>query len=72
MRFYAGDVGNTDAHVLRNGVTSLFVSQSTSANPTYAGTLALAAGEMLDFVVGTGSDTCNGDTTPLDVTITKQ
>lgn len=69
-RFFAGDVGETDAYVLRNGRgdARLFEAPATSANPSHDATYELASGEYLDFVVGTlGS--CTSDNTPITVVI---
>ena len=69
--FYAGDMSETDAWIVRNGdfanpLSSLGV---TSVNPSYvAPSLFLGAGDTLDFVVGNHGSFYN-DTTPLSVHI---
>jgi hypothetical protein len=67
-QFFAGDVGTTEAYVLLNNVT-LFFSPTTETAPQYATSLLLAAGDRLDFVVGT-TDSFFSDTTPLTATVT--
>jgi hypothetical protein len=67
-QFLTGDIGETEAWVVRNGSHAVALGV-TSANPTYAATLSLAAGETVDFVVGNGADNLWGDNTPVIVTI---
>ena len=69
-KFFAGDVGETDANILKNSTTSLYSVASTDSDPEYTGTVSVAAGDTLDFVVGVAKDGCHNDTTPLTVVIT--
>ncbi len=70
-QFFAGDSGETDAWIVLNGdfaspLSSLGV---TSTNPSYtAPSLLLAAGDTLDFVVGSHGSYFS-DTTPLAVQV---
>lgn len=63
----------TTAHILRNSNSStpLFFAPNTLVNPTFAQTLTLTAGEMIDVVVGPVTDgvNCSYSETPLSVTI---
>jgi hypothetical protein len=69
-QFLTGDVGQTDAWIVRNGsFSSATALGTTSADPVYSATLSLAAGETVDFVVGNGADNLWGDNTPVIVTI---
>ncbi|WP_395142431.1 PEP-CTERM sorting domain-containing protein [Armatimonas sp.] len=49
-----GDIGDTDLSVLRNSNAGvpLFFAPTTNTNPTFSSTLALTAGDTVDFVVG--------------------
>jgi hypothetical protein len=70
-QFLAGDSGQTDAWVVKNGdFASPLVSLGiTGANPAYNATgISLLAGDTLDFVVGNHGDFLYG-TTPLTVQI---
>src|SRR5205807_10543285 len=52
------DNGGTDVHILDNG-TQIFGGDITSSSPGpfhYSQNLSLAAGELIDFAVGVGSD----------------
>ena len=69
-QFLTGDVGQTDAWIVRNGsFASATALGTTSADPVYSATLSLAAGETVDFVVGHSTDNLWGDNTPVIVTI---
>jgi hypothetical protein len=71
-RFTAGDFGETEAWILRSGslAAPLFQAAATSINPGFAIAATVAAGETIDFIAGTATDGCSGDTTPLELTIT--
>lgn len=63
-QFFAGDGGETDAQIVRNG--SLFQSLgSTTNNPNFGiSNLFLATGDTLDFVIG-NSGSFSADSTPV-------
>jgi hypothetical protein len=70
-KFFAGDSGETDAWVVKNGdfLTPLSSLGITSTNPTFASSgLQLSLGDTLDFVVGNHGNFF-GDSTPLTVQI---
>jgi alpha-tubulin suppressor-like RCC1 family protein len=69
VQFFAGDGGNTDAAVLVNGGAPVFTVASTNTNPSYSSFLSLAAGDRIQFAVGTGGDGCTSDNTPIRVTV---
>jgi len=46
-----------------------FAAGPTSANPAFSGTVALTAGDYVDFIVGPSGDGCGADSTPTLVTI---
>lgn len=78
-QFYDGDsagstAGETTAYILKNSNASapLFYAAKTSSYPSFSQTMSLAAGDALDFVVGTSPDGCYFDTTPLAVTVTPE
>ena len=56
--FYPNDIfpGGTDVHILDNGVSLFAGVVDGSHSPTYSNTLALAAGDIIDFAVGFGLD----------------
>ncbi|MBP7520324.1 MAG: PEP-CTERM sorting domain-containing protein [Leptothrix sp. (in: Bacteria)] len=69
-QFLTGDGGQTEAWIVRNdSFSSATALGITSADPVYAATLSLAAGETVDFVVGHSTDNLWGDNTPVIVTI---
>lgn len=70
-QFFVGDSGDTDANILRNSnaATPVYFAATTNTNPLYTGTLNLAAGETLDFVVGSKGN-YSSDSTPIRITIT--
>ncbi|MEK6643662.1 MAG: lectin-like protein [Planctomycetota bacterium] len=67
--FYGMDIGDTDVHIVHNG-TSIFddVRSGVGDNRSFAGTVTVAAGDTLDFVVGRNGDE-SFDSTGLDVCI---
>ncbi len=69
VQFLVGNSGNTDAAVLVNGGVPVFTAASTGGNPSYSSFRTLAAGDRIQFTVGTGGDGCLSDDTPLAVTI---
>jgi hypothetical protein len=69
-QFFAGDIYETDANILKNSTTSLFSAASTTSNPAFASAVQVAVGDTLDFVVGTAADGCACDDTPVEVTVT--
>ncbi len=72
-QFFAGDGGETDAWIVKNGLfTSPLVALGiTSNNPVFStSALLLAAGDSLDFVVG-NHGSFSGDSTPLSVQISQ-
>lgn len=72
-QFLWGDLGETEAYVLRDAdaAAPLLSAPSTNLNPVYRAELRLAAGESLDFVVGSKGD-CTQDGTPIRLTITRR
>lgn len=67
--FGAGDIGDVDLYVLRNG-TPLFTSLAQGGTVGYGAlALPLVAGDTLDFAVGTAGSFFY-DSTPLNATIT--
>ena len=64
------DSGGTDVHILDNGV-SLFSAQVSPGNPqSFNGVIVVAAGDIISFAVGVGTDgTYNSDTTGIFATI---
>lgn len=71
-QFFAGAGGNTDAYILLNALSGspIFSAASTNSNPSYVNSIALTAGDRLDFIVGTGGDNFFSDTTPVAITLT--
>lgn len=69
--FFTGDVGDTDARVLKNAdfLNPLAFASSTTGNFAFNTTLSLATGDTLDFVVG-NKGSFFSDNTPLSVVIT--
>lgn len=66
--FFAGDSGHVDISIYHN--STLVFSVTDTLNPaTVTQTLSMGAGDTLDFIVGTGSDGANSDTTPFIATI---
>lgn len=73
--FFVGIDGSpttTDAHMLHNGA-SLFdgVVNRLYAGPYFETTLAVQAGDTIDFVVGVGGNGFTSDSTALDAVITR-
>jgi hypothetical protein len=48
--------GDTDFHVLKNGVEVFTQALAGSASASYSNSVALAAGDTIDFVIGRGAD----------------
>jgi hypothetical protein len=73
VQFLIGNFGNTDAYVVLDGNTGspLMSAPTTNAEPSYAASHSMLAGQTLDFIVGSGGDGCGGDSTPLTVTISR-
>ena len=71
-QFLAGDLGETEAHIILNGgklPTVLAHLGVTSVNPSYASVgISMSAGDTLDFAVGNNGD-FHFDNTPLTVAI---
>lgn len=67
--FYPIGGGGTDVHVLRNR-SSLFIDEVTNSSKQYSTTMWLNSGDILDFIVGYGSN-CSyaSDATGLDAVI---
>ena len=67
-----GSPTTTDAHVLHNGASLFdgFVNR-LYAGPYFETTLAVQAGDTIDFVVGVGGNGFISDSTALDAVITK-
>ena len=62
----------TDVHVLRNGrplFDALLNLKGTGNQSRFTGSVTVAAGDTLDFVVGSGNESYGGDSTALDVAI---
>lgn len=76
VTFTARDATTSNVAVLKNGATpALFVGDvTTSSTPVYdSGAQAFAAGDLLDFAVGYGTNgTYNQDSTGIDGTIAAQ
>jgi len=71
-QFFAGDGGETDAKIVKNGNLSVPLKTLgiTSTNPAFSiSGLELAVGDTIDFVVG-NQGSFNSDSTPLTVQIT--
>lgn len=67
--FGAGDIGAVELHVLKNGA-SLFSRSSTQSDESFSlENVSVAAGDRIDFVVGTAGG-YTYDSTPLSATIT--
>lgn len=69
IQFFAGNSGNTDAHVLVDG-THVYDNSSSDSNPSYAKVFTLSANSIVDIAVGCGGDGWNYDDTPVTATIT--
>ena len=67
----AGDTGDTDLSVLRNSnvLSALFFAPTTDTNPSFSTTVALAAGDTIDLVVG-NKGSYLGDSTGAVFTLT--
>jgi hypothetical protein len=75
-QFFVGDTGgstggDTDANILlnSNAAAPVFFAATTNTNPLFNQTVTLAAGNTLDFIVGSKGD-FTFDTTPLNVRLT--
>lgn len=69
LQFKAGDQGDTNGFLLRNGV-AIVTEDSTSTNAVHELDVTLAEGDILDVVVGSKGDFYY-DTTPVHFTIRK-
>lgn len=66
--FGAGDEGRVDVMIL-HGDTTLFRVENTRENEAFSLDARMSRGDVVDFVVGPGTDGFVADSTPLDVTI---
>jgi hypothetical protein len=68
---YNGSIqGDTDFHVLRNGVELFGQGLAPGASASYSNTIALAAGDTIDFAIGRGADgNFNGSGLKIDALI---
>jgi len=67
--FCAGDQGNCDYYVIQNQTGVLFCQPDESETRAFDLTVALKAGDTIDFAVGTGTDFYTCDSTPVEAVI---
>ncbi|MBN1756458.1 CotH kinase family protein [bacterium] len=67
--FYSGNTGRCDYYVIHNFTSVLYSELDSSFTSEFNLLVELNSGDTIDFAVGTGTDDCGADTTPLTATI---